>query len=156
MNIKYRIVITCWDKGTDKSYTDCFSNTYDSFELALENIVISVKDELETLNLSREKLPIEDSDGNIVGYEYPFRADYQDEEYDYVVRFWDGDDYQNVTGYKIYKIEDWDGYFVYRDFEIYPNKKRNRFKVESSNGIIGTMKHKLETALDWIDNWENS
>lgn len=156
MNTKYRIVLTCWDKGIEKPYADCFLNTYDSFELALESIETSVKDELETLNSSREKLLIEDSDGNIVGYEYPFRADYQDEEYDYVVRFWDGNDYQNVTGYKIYEIEDWNGYFVYRDFEIYPNKKGNRFKVESDNGLIGTMKHKLETALDWIDNWEIS
>lgn len=156
-NKKYRVVLTCWDYGCSKPYMDKFIDMYDSFDEAMEAIEKSVHDELITLNdiesdNPREKVAIENSDGNIVGYDYPFRANFDGDNH-CIVRFWDGDDYQNVTAYNIHTVDDWDGYYIYRGFEIYPNKKGNRFKVTSSNDYFGAMKHKFESALEWIDKW---
>jgi len=154
---KYRVVLTCWDHGCKKPYVDKIDKIFETFDDAISAVEIAVNDELNTLNefdtdSPREKCAIEDSDGNIVGYDYPFRADFYGNDA-CIIRFWDGDDYQPVTAYNVYEISNCGGYFVYRDFEIYPNKKGNRFKVTDYNDYFGTTKHKFETALDWIDDW---
>lgn len=156
MTKKFVVVITCWDFDCPP-YSERESQMYDSFNEAFEEIKRNVKNELICLNdlesdTPREKVAIEDSDGNIVGYDYPFRADFDGDNH-CIIRFWDGDDYQNVTAYNIYGFEDWCGYYIYRTFEIYPNKNQNRFRVTDKHDCFGTVKYKLEAALDWIDDW---
>jgi hypothetical protein len=102
MNKKYQIKLTCYDYGNKKPYIEKIETVYNNRDEAFDVIKEYVKNELETLNDSREKIPVKDSDGHIIGYDYPFRADY-DGENDCIVRFWDEDDYQEVT---IYDIEE--------------------------------------------------
>ena len=158
MNTKYRIIVTCWQYKGTKPLAASLTDTYDNLDDAFGALRGAVDISLDTLNnlssdTPREKIAVTDSDGEVVEYDYPFRADYESENYDCIIRFWDGDDYQNVTGYKICPIEEYDGYYVYRDFEIYPNTKGNRFLISSYNDVIKQWKYKFETALFWIDEW---
>ena len=150
----YRIVLTCWDHKTKGPYADCAKPNFDSEELARTALRLCVKEELETLN-ERE---MEDID-----IEYPseidaFKADFDGDEFDAIIRLWDGDDYWPVTGYNIEKVEvlserSW----RYREegnnhwFYVYANPKGNRFAIEIGNERL-CIKHSLEAALSFIDN----
>ena len=81
MNKKFTVVLTCWDYCYHKPYMDRFVNLYDSFDKAMKAVEKSVEDDL--IN---------------------FRADYDNEDCDCIVRFWDGEDYQNVKAYKVLEI----------------------------------------------------
>ena len=138
----YRVVLTCWDPG-EKPYADDLSGVklslFDNEHEARVAIEGCVKQELATLNWlesdePREKEPVEDSDGNIVGYDYPFRAD-DCADHTNIIRFWDGDDYKPVTAYDIYELTcdnadlDKCSSFRYRGFEISANEAWNSFRV---------------------------
>lgn len=144
MSKQYRVVLTCWDADEPKPYADDFSGVklslFPTMEAAQAAIDSQVKDELTSLNdletdSPREKMPIEDSDGKVVGYDYPFRGDF-DSGHTGIVRLWEGDDYRNVTAYDIYPMtcdhDDPDkcSYFKYRGFWILPNEAHTRFNVE--------------------------
>ena len=95
----YRVVLTCWDPG-EAPYADDLSGVklslFETEHAAREAIEGCVEQELITLNWleddePREKEPIEDSDGNIIGYDYPFRGD-DCGDHTNIIRFWDGDD----------------------------------------------------------------
>ena len=142
---KYRVVLTCWEYKEPKPYADDLSGValslFSSEEDALEAIQKSVADELKTLNEGRVLVPVEDSDGNVVGYDYDFRSDRLD-DHDNIVRFWDGADYQNVTAYDIYKLtgdsEDLNkcSYYKYRGCYILPNSDYTSFRVEQFDTTI--------------------
>lgn len=160
----YRVVLTCWDPDVPQPYADDLSGVklslFSSLEKAHETISECVEEELICLNWlesdsPREKEPIEDCDGNIIGYDYPFRAD-EDGDHANIIRFWDGDDYKQVTAYDIYKLtcsdQDLDkcSYFKYRGFWILPNERQNRFSIEQYDTRLAT-KNTLESALRWVD-----
>ena len=157
----YRVVLTCWDYGNPAPYADFLTRYFGSEELALDAISKAVTDELEVLNDGREKVPVEDSDGNIVGYDYDFRSDGNGNHAN-VVRFWDGDDYENVTAYDIHKlISDINElgectYFKYRGFWILPfsrqGEKELHFRVEQHDVRV-TTENSLDAALSWIDDF---
>lgn len=157
----YRVVLTCWDYGDKAPFADFLARFFVSEELAREAIVNAVKDELEVLNDGREKVPVEDSDGKIVGYDYDFRSD-ENGNHANVVRFWDGDDYENVTAYDIYKLTSDTNelgectYFKYRGFWILPfsrpGEKELLFRVEQHDVRVTTEKS-LDAALSWIDDF---
>ena len=157
----YRVVLTCWDYGNPAPYADFLTRYFGSEEQAREAIVKAVTDELEVLNDGREKVPVEDSDGNIVGYDYDFRSD-ENGNHANVVRFWDGDDYENVTAYDIHKlISDINElgectYFKYRGFWILPfsrqGEKELHFRVEQHDVRV-TTENSLDAALSWIDDF---
>lgn len=155
---KYRIVLTCWDYGKpDKPYVDSVPGFFDSKDAADAAIDKCVADELETLNSGRDLVPVIDSDGEVVAYDYDFRAD-ECSDHANCIRFWDGDDYQEVTHYDIYPVQFHnlrDGTpsehsCNYRGFGIYANKNHNRFKIEQYDTCLAT-KHTLQSALTWVD-----
>lgn len=160
----YRVVLTCWDPGEHMPYPDDFSGVelslFESEHAAREAIEKAVKDELTTLNWldsdePREKEPIEDSDGNIIGFDYPFRGD-EDGDHVNIVRFWDGDDYQEVTAYDIHELgcDNTDlekcSYFKYRGFWILPNEDHTSFKVEQFDVPLFA-RNSLKEALREVD-----
>lgn len=150
--LMYRIVLTCWDRGEEKPYSDCVSGFFDTEEKARTVLRGCVKDELETLN-ERE---LTDYD-----VEYPpavddFKADF-DGDNDAIIRFWDGDDYWSVTAYNIHKVvlidkKSW----LYRNngngkaYYVYQNTKGNRFAVELGDYRL-CIKNSLQAALNYID-----
>lgn len=159
----YRVVLTCWDPG-EKPYADDLSGVklslFDSEHAARVAIEGCVDQELVTLNWlesdePREKEPIEDSDGNIIGYDYPFRGD-DCGDHANIIRFWDGDDYQEVTAYDIYELngnhENFDrcSSYYYRGFQISVNDDRTRFSVEQF-GATAFRCNSLQEALRDID-----
>lgn len=151
----YRVVLSCWDYGNPESYSDAITRFFDSELQAREAIAKSVADELKTLNSGREKVPVEDSDGKVIGYDYDFRAD-ENGNHANVIRFWDGDDYQNVTAYDVHKLTS-DAkkvsecsYVKYRGFWVLPNKNHSLFYVEQHDTRLTSAKS-LTGALDWID-----
>ena len=96
MTKKFVVVYTCWDFDCPP-YCERISGMYNSFNEAMETIEQAVKSELICLNdlesdSPREKVAVEDSDGNVVGCDYPFRADFDGDNH-CIIRFWDGDDY---------------------------------------------------------------
>ena len=103
MNKKFTVLLTCWDYHSGKHYMDRFVNLYNSFDEAMKAIKHSVIEELISLNCNHLRVAIEDSDGNIIGYDYPFRADFDGDNH-CIIRFWDGDDYRNVKAYDIEEI----------------------------------------------------
>ena len=159
MSEKYRVVLTCWDYGTPEPYSDDLSGTdlslFSTEALARKGIEECVRDEFVTLNNSRKKEPVYDSDGHIVGHDYPFRADF-DGEHNGIVRFWDGDDYQEVTAYNIYPLscdsDDLDkcSYYNYRGFYVIPNEAHTSFRVEQFDTALFRFKS-LQKALREID-----
>lgn len=162
----FRVVLTCWDYGEDVPCADDLSGVklslFKTMDAALETIERCVEQELINLNdiesdSPREKSPVLDSDGNIVSYEYPFRGDFDGEDSG-VVRFWDGDDYQNVTAYNIYEVgcdsDDLDkcSYYKYRGFWIIPNEAHTSFKVEQFDTPLFNCKS-LEKAFYEVDDF---
>lgn len=156
---EYRVVMTCWDYGNPTPYADELSNVdlslFATEALARKSIEQNIYDELSTLNEGREREAIYDSDGRVVGHDYPFRADF-DGDNDGIIRFWDGEDYQNVTEYHIHSLssnsEDRSkcSYFKYRGYCIVPNKPHTSFRVEQSGTIILRCRT-LQRALHEID-----
>lgn len=105
---KYVIVHTHWDYCDAIPYCVEYARIHDSFDDAMDEIKYHVEWELYCLNEldsnhPKEKVAVEDSDGNIVGYDYPFRADYNGVNH-CIIRFWDGDDYWNVSTYNIHEL----------------------------------------------------
>ena len=152
---EYRVVLSCWDYGNPKPYADSFARFFDTEEQAREAIEKAVEDELAVLNEGREKVPVKDSDGNVVYYDYDFRGD-ENGNHANIVRLWDGDDYQNVTAYDIHKltsdakkISDC-SYVKYRGFWVLPNKEHNLFRIEQHDVCVAAEKT-LSAALGWID-----
>lgn len=80
------------------------SSSFVSYEQAYDFLKERVESDLASFNRGRKQNPVEDSVGNVVGYDYPFRADYDGKD-DCVIRFWDGDDYWVVNRYNIKKVE---------------------------------------------------
>lgn len=164
----YRVVMTCWDYGNPKPYADDFSGVelslFPTEDLAREGIESAVKDELVSLNrlegydTPREKEPVYDSDGELVCYDYPFRADF-DGDHVGIVRFWDGDDYQEVTAYNIHRLscnaDDLNkcSYYKYRGFWIIPNEAHTNFRVEQHDTVLFRFKT-LQEALREIDQFQ--
>ena len=164
--IKYRIVLTCWDKGVPKPYADYVGEMFDSKEAAFSALRHCVKDELEGLN-DREY-----DDVDVI--EYPaetddFRADF-DGDNDAIIRFWDGDDYWPVTAYNIYEVVEYgDNSWSYRTlplacintkgeryihkmyYSIGANAKCTRFSVMLNGEDPVTTEKSLNAALAFID-----
>lgn len=164
MSEKYRVVLTCWDPDTPKPYADDFSGVtlslFATEELAQEGIASAVQDELISLNdlesdSPREKEPVYDSDGCVVGYDYPFRGDLYG-DHDGIVRLWDGEDYREVTAYNIHRLtcdnEELNkcSYYKYRGFWIIPNEAHTTFRVEQFDTVLFRLKS-LQEALREID-----
>ena len=141
----YRAVLTCWDYGNPTPHAYELSNAdlslFATKDMARKSIEQDVRDELSTLNEGQKREAIYDSDGRVVGHDYPFRADF-DGDNDGIIRFWDGEDYQNVMEYNIHPLssnsEDRSkcSYFKYRGYCIVPNKPHTSFRVEQSGTII--------------------
>ena len=163
----YRVVLTCWDYGEPLPCADDLSGVkfslFETEEAAIETIERCVNQELVNLNniesdKPMEKVPVLDSDGNVVCYDYPFRSDFESEEHKGVVRFWDGDDYQNVTAYNIYEVNcdsrdlDKCSYYKYRGFWILPNEAHTSFTVEQFDTPLFKLKS-LEEAFYEIDDF---
>ena len=164
MSEKYRVVLTCWEPDTITPYADYFSEVdlslFPTEDLAQHGIEQAIRDELITLNNLQsdnpnKKEPVLDSDGCIIGYDYPFRGDFSG-AFDGIVRLWDGDDYRNVTAYTIHRLtcdsDDIDkcSYYKYRGFWIIPNEAHTSFKVEQFDTVLFRSKS-LEEALREID-----
>lgn len=163
----YRVVLTCWEYGKRFPYLAYLTDEkqlslFPTEEEAMKSIKSHIKNELVFLNdlksnNPKKKIPVYDSDGIIVSYEYPFRADFDGDDSG-IIRLWDGDDYQNVTAYNIYEIDcDSDNlykcsYYKYRGFKIYPNKKLTCFKVETSYTQMFELKT-LDAALKKVDSY---
>ena len=155
----YRVVLTCWDYGNPAPHANDLSNVdlslFATKALARKRIEQDVRDELSTLNEGREREAIYDSEGHIVGHDYPFRADF-DGNNDGIIRFWDGEDYQNVTEYHIHPLssdsEDRSkcSYFEYRGYGIVPNEAHTSFRVEQSGTVMQRCRT-LQKALREID-----
>lgn len=161
----YRVVLTCWDPG-EKPYSDDLSGVklslFETEHAARVAIEGCVKQELIDLNWlesdePREKEPIEDSDGNIIGYDYPFRGD-DCGDHTNIIRFWDGDDYQEVTAYDIYELygdnADLDkcSSFSYRGFEILTNEAREWFMVMQFGEFVNRSAS-LQDSLRYVDSF---
>lgn len=165
-NKLFRVVLTCWDFNEPEPYTEGLGivplSLFEKKDEAVAAIEPCVKDELETLNglksnNPRAKEPIEDSEGNIVGYDYPFRSD-EDEEHDSIIRFWDGDDYRNVTVYDVYELVfgpcglvNSASWYRYRGYAILVDRDRKCFSVEAGPGTIPVNCESLKDALTLID-----
>lgn len=157
-NKLHRVVLTFWHYNskvgpTTGSLESSFKNKEDAL-IALESCV---KRELEHLNglktkSPRAKEPIEDSDGNIVGYDYPFRSD-EDGDHANIIRFWDGNDYRNVTAFDIYELEvgPCGLWYKYRGYVILVDEERKHFSVEAGPGAVPVVCKSLEDALTLID-----
>lgn len=69
MSEKYRVVLTCWDYGIPEPYSNVLSGTdlslFSTEALARKSIAGCARDELVTLNNSRKKEPVYDSDGHM-------------------------------------------------------------------------------------------
>lgn len=98
----YVIKMTCWEFNRPNPYNVTVEQQFETEAAAMTEIERMVQKELATLNEGREKVPVQDSDGDVVCYDYPFRGDF-DGEHAAIVRLWDGDDYRNVTAYAIVK-----------------------------------------------------
>lgn len=138
MNKKFTVILDCWDYDCSEPYMDRFTYLYNSFDEAMEAITNSVKDELICLNRiesdnPRKKVAIEDSDGNIIGYDYPFRADFNGDNH-CIVRFWDGEDYYAVTAYNIEEITE-------------HNKYNDKLRETYGNGITVFIEPYIEDDL---------
>ena len=149
----YRIVMTCWDAGAANPYSDSVETIFDTEEAAHQALRSCVKDELETLN----DRAIEDIDLDYPSEVDSFKADFDGDEFDAIIRLWDGDDYQPVTGYSVAKVEALsDDFWRYREtenrrgFYICKNKEGNRYAVEYMDERL-CVKHSLEAALDFVD-----
>ena len=150
----YRVVMTCWDQGAEYPYSDFITRMFDTEDDAIAAIRAAIKDELELLN-ERE---IEEID-----IEYPsetdaFKADFDGDEFTAIVRYWEGEDYWPVTGYKIYKVEPiWERSWSYRRtdnhaFILCVNEKANRFMIQLADETL-CVRHSLLAALDYIDDF---
>lgn len=111
----YRIVLTCYDHKNPVPYADSVDALLDTERDAGIVMRLQVKDELETLN-DKSITDIENCE------DLPFRADF-DGDNDAIVRFWDGDDYQIVTIYNLYPVQEYlkdqkESLWKYRDFLI--------------------------------------
>ncbi len=161
----YRVVLTCWDFD-DLPYADDMAGVklslFETEAAAREAIERCVKEELTALNwleddVPREKEPVLDSDGNVVGYDYPFRGD-DSGDHANIVRLWNGDDYEEVTAYDIYELrgDDTDldecSYYKYRGFWILPNETHTSFKVEQFNTLLFE-RESLKDALQEVDDF---
>lgn len=165
----YRVVLSCWDNEEVFPYPAYLSgykplSLFSTKEKAMESIKTNIEKELifyndlESKN-PKKKMPVLDSDGNIVSYEYPFRADFDGKDSG-IVRFWDGDNYKNVTAYNIYELNcpsdnlDKCSYYIYRGFFIRPNEMHTSFIIEASSNFIPIEKFRfksLDKALREID-----
>lgn len=161
----YRVVLTCWDFD-DLPYADDLAGvklslfaTEAEAQAAVER---QVKEELTVLNwldddVPREKEPVMDSDGNVVGYDYPFRGD-DSGDHANIVRLWRGDDYEEVTAYDIYELRgdkdtlDECSYYKYRGFWIVPDETRTLFEVSQFNTTV-FRRETLADALMEVDDF---
>ncbi len=137
--LMFRVVLTCWDyKVHNKPYVDCVSVLYPTRREASDAVSKCVKEELEALNDGRSLIPVTDCDGNIVCYDYDFRAD-ENSDHENCIHFCDGDDYQEVTYYDIFPVQfmrlpdnTYSAYSCeYRGFYVLANEKHNRFQISS-------------------------
>lgn len=168
----YRIVLTCWDGKGAPAYADSVADLFASEDAAKEAMRSCVRDELEALN--GRDINVEDIEYSLACDNY--KADFDGDEFDAIIRFWEGDDYWPVTGYNIHEVvpymeRSWTyrktGYhYVYnvltkydRDnreyaFYICANAKNNRFavSVDSTNTQL-CVRHSLESALDFVDEY---
>lgn len=168
----YRIVLTCWDHEENPPYCDHVSTFFLSEEEAQKAVRSCVRDELETLN-DRD---IKDSD--IEGpFEYDrFKADFDGDEFDAIIRYWDGDDYWPVTGYSVYEVVPYmERSWTYRKinyhfvknfvakfsrdnpeytFYIRKHEKDDLFAIFiGSDGTRLAVRRTLEYALDFVDEY---
>lgn len=95
--MKYKIELTCWDYGEPAPYKDEVDQIFDDKKDAMIVLLQCVIDEADCLNEP-------DAYGNRGRY---FSIDLEGGDgFDAVIRCWDGDDYMNVTGYKIVEIKE--------------------------------------------------
>lgn len=161
-NKLYRVVLTFWHVNSSEPTVDSMEAFFIDEDEALVGIASCVKQELEDLNglksnNPRKKEAIEDSDGNIIGYDYPFRSD-EDGDHANIIRFWDGDDYRNVTAFDIYELEfgpcvlaNFAPWYKYRGYVILVDEERKHFSVEAGPGAVPVVCKSLEDALTLID-----
>lgn len=156
----YRVVMLCYEAGKKAPYLDVPAywkyDTRENAQKAIEGMAIQ---ELETL-IGDEPNP-DPVSGR--GFEVDF-----DGTNDAVVRMADNFGSENdrnfwpITVYNTYRLEkvNPDGrarklpYWRYRNFQIWPNPKMNRFGItHAAYDDRLAMLHSLEKALYWIDNW---
>lgn len=161
----YRVVLTCWDFGETAPYADDLSGIELSLFKTEEDARIAVRkqleNEVESLNgivsMPEEKVPVTDSNGNIVRYEYPYTFEFAGENCGYV-RLWNGNEYQIVSAYTIhpvvcdYAVLDKCSYYKYRGFWIVPSGSRNWFKVQQFDTTLFRLRS-LEAAFREIDDF---
>ena len=149
----YRIVMSCWDRGEREPYNDFVITLYETADAARLALRACVKEELETLN---------ERDFDDVDIEYPsevddFKADFDGDEFDAIIRYWEGEDYWPVTGYKIYEVEYSLGcQWHYRSinghcFTISGNKACNRYEVFLGDEPSLCVRDSLTAALEFVD-----
>lgn len=134
---KYRVVLTCWEyrNGTPKAQS--FLTQYESVEAASAAVRHAVEEELETLNDGRPE-------------PNPFRED-EDGDHANIIRFWDGDDYMNVTAYDIYRVTEYSHErWLYRGF-IIEERMPDAFCVANDGLVVNGSAETLDKALDFID-----
>lgn len=147
MKDKYRVVLTCWDYGEPKPYSDYFTEMFDSYEDAYTEIKKCAKNECDSLN--EPTISQNENEGR-------FKVDFDENECA-IVRLWEyadcvetDNDYMPVTAYNIYKLEEYEDFYKYRG--VYIHKRGKKFAVESFDTIIHRS-DKLENALKFVDDF---
>lgn len=91
----YQIILTCWNYGDPTPYTKTENTFFTDEKDARIEMLSLILDELNDYNH-----PLEDG----TEPERYFDVSLADEKFDAVIRCWDGEDYDYVTGYKIVPI----------------------------------------------------
>lgn len=94
-----------WSPTGKVSHTIVLGKPFDALCQAEDATCNYVQQYLMYLNKKRNTAPVYDSDGNIITYDYPFRADYDGDHF-CIIRFWDGDDYRIVCIYDVIEVPD--------------------------------------------------
>lgn len=99
----YRINMTCWPYHQGEEKHIATNRFFLTKEQADECIRELIQQKLDLFNEQHQKEDVLDSDGNVVGQEYPFRCD-PDGEHPNAILFWDGDDYRFVVEYDVVMV----------------------------------------------------
>lgn len=91
----YQIILTCWNYGDPIPYTATNNTIFTDEKDARIEMLTLITEELNELNR-----PLDDG----TRPERYFDISLVDEKFDAVIRCWDGDSYDYVTGYKIVPI----------------------------------------------------
>lgn len=91
----YQIILTCWNYGNPIPYTETENSFFTDEKEARIEMLTLITEEINNLYH-----PLED--GTMP--ERYFDVSLVDEKFDAVIRCWDGEDYNYITGYKIVTV----------------------------------------------------